>query len=135
MVDLVAVNFTSNTAEGGGGVALIGTRGATVQGCSFHRNHGTDGGGIYSSSGLGTIINISESTFANNFAGVAEHGVRAGGFFRSCLVRQIIRRMLPADPSALRNLAGSRNVNCLSPRSLITPTHPRTRRPRLLLPR
>lgn len=68
-VTLIAVDFESNHAEGGGAVALIGPLEARIERCLFLFNKGTDGGGIYSTAGFDATIEIIESVFRNNFAG------------------------------------------------------------------
>lgn len=67
-IPLANVQFTSNHAERGGGVALYGIKDAMFDECLFHGNSGTDGGGMSSFFVRGTM-EINNCTFSNNFAG------------------------------------------------------------------
>lgn len=66
--NLVKVNFTSNNARHGGGLALIGSREASIEKCQFHDNKGIAGGGI-ASLFVTTAVDVDECTFHNNLAG------------------------------------------------------------------
>lgn len=68
-VSLVNTTFERNHAKGrGGGVVLLLYHEASIDGCYFHGNTGSNGGGLWSGTGFGEMI-ITDSVFEENFAG------------------------------------------------------------------
>jgi len=70
--------FANNLSPvyGGGGFALVNsTSKSTIVNCNFHDNSGKDGGAIYC--GANTLLDINNSTIANNACGI---GVGGGVF-------------------------------------------------------
>lgn len=70
VVKLTDVSFMSNHAQAGngGGVALIGTHRASVEGCLFQGNMGIKGGEIYSKVSFGAVLTVHNCVFDTNIA-------------------------------------------------------------------
>lgn len=103
LVELVDVNFTSNSAREGGGLALVEIREASIEHCFYVTNEGMDGGGIYTATSTSAKISVHECVFERNNAGESSSQATTG-FSLQCRSVQRRRELVSQRTSHLRIL-------------------------------